>query len=279
MPVLQCNPDDLLSRYDGFLLDAYGVLMNEAGALDGAAEFIDRLNRDQVPYCILTNDAAKLPETTATRLHRMGIRVKADCIVTSGSLLRGYFSEHALHGKRTLVLGPPDSLRYAELAGGRLVSIDQAFDVLVIGDESGFPFLEWMDAALTALYRQLDAGCELHLVVPNPDIVYPAGENAYGFAAGTIAAMFEAALKLRYPHRDELRFVRLGKPNRAIYDEGLRRIGLVERVAMIGDTLETDIRGANDANIDSILIGTGVSLPDWTTLTQELRPTGWLPSF
>lgn len=275
----ELDTDRLLEGYDAFLLDAYGVLMHEGGPLPGACAFIDRLNRDRVPHFILTNDAAKLPVTTAKRLQRMGFAIDAEAIITSGALLVNYFREHALSGKRTLVLGPMDSHRYAELAGGVLAGADEAFDVLVIGDESGYPFLETMDTVLTALYRRLDVKAQLHLVVPNPDIVYPAGENAYGFAAGSVAAMFEGALRLRYPERRDLRFARLGKPNRAIFDEGLRRIGNARRVAMIGDTLDTDIRGANDAGIDSILIGTGVSLPDWSSLSNEVRPTGWLSSF
>jgi ribonucleotide monophosphatase NagD (HAD superfamily) len=115
----------------------------------------------------------------------------------------------------------------------------------------------------------------VHLVVPNPDLVYPAGIGAFGFAAGTLAAMFEGALALRYPDRPELRFVRLGKPHAPIYEEGLRRIG-TRNACMIGDTLETDIRGANDAGIDAVLIGTGVSVPDWATTPAALRPVATL---
>lgn len=273
------TPDELLQRYDAFLLDAYGVLMNEAGPLEGAAEFVERMNADGIPYCVLTNDAAKLPQTTAARLNRMQIAVSEDNIVTSGSLLAPYFREQELMSKRTFVLGPADSIRYAEFAGARVVDIDQNFEVLVIGDESGYPFLETVDATLTALYRRIDSGKPLHLIVPNPDIVYPAGAGAYGFAAGGIAAMFESALALRYPERTDLRFARLGKPNRMIFDEGLRRLGGNFRVAMIGDTIETDIRGANNAGIDSILIATGVSLPDWSKLPAGSLPKAWLPSF
>ena len=61
------TPDELLERYDGLLLDAYGVLMTEAGPLPGARGFIDRLHRLDMPFCILTNDAAKLPATKTAR--------------------------------------------------------------------------------------------------------------------------------------------------------------------------------------------------------------------
>lgn len=269
---------ELVDRYEGLLLDAYGVLMTEAGPLPGAAAFISRLQHLGKPFCVLTNDAAKLPGTTSRRLRGMGIDVPPERVVTSGSLLAPYFARHGLAGAACTVLGPPESVRYAVEAGGRIVPVDTPFDVLVIGDESGFEFIETMDAALTSLFAAVDRGRRIHLVVPNPDLVYPAGVGAFGFAAGTLAAMFEGALALRYPDRPELRFARLGKPHPAIFEEGLRRLGTT-RVAMIGDTLETDIRGANAAGIDAVLIGTGVSLPDWTTTPAELLPVATLRGF
>jgi HAD superfamily hydrolase (TIGR01450 family) len=269
---------DLLERYEALLLDAYGVLMNETGPLPGAPEFVDRLNAAGKPYCVLTNDAAKLPHTTALRLQRMGLEVEEARIVTSGSLLPDHFRARGLDHKPCLVLGPPDSARYVELAGGRVVSVEDEFEVLVIGDESGFPFLDVMDATLTALFRKLDRGETVALVLPNPDLVYPAGLGAFGFASGTLAAMFENALALRYPDRTDLRFVRLGKPHAPIFEEGLRRVG-TRRTAMIGDMLETDVRGANAMGIHSVLVGTGVSTPSWKRLPPELRPTAWLSSF
>jgi HAD superfamily hydrolase (TIGR01459 family) len=267
--------DELVDRYEGFLLDAYGVLMTEAGPLPGARAFIDRLHRLGKPFCVLTNDAAKLPATTARRLQGMGIAVPAERVVTSGALLAPHFERQGLRGATCAVLGPPDSVRYAVEAGGTIVAAQADFEVLVIGDESGFDFVETMDAALSSLFARLDRGAPVHLVVPNPDLVYPAGIGAFGFAAGTLAAMFEGALALRYPDRADLRFVRLGKPHPAIFEEGLRRIG-PGKAAMIGDTLETDIRGANGAGIDAVLIGTGVSTPDWSTTPAPLRPVATL---
>ena len=270
--------DELLDRYEGVLLDAYGVLLTEAGPLPGAARFVRRLHDLGKPFCVLTNDAAKLPSTTARRLQAMGVDIPMERVVTSGSLLVQHFARHGLQGRSCAVLGPPDSVHYVLEAGGRIVPAHADFDVLVIGDESGFEFIPTLDAALSSLFARIDRGAEVYLVVPNPDLVYPAGIGAFGFAAGTLAAMFEGALALRYPGRPELRFTRLGKPHGPIYEEGLRRIG-TRNACMIGDTLETDIRGANNAGIDAVLIGTGVSVPDWSATPAALRPIATLAGF
>jgi HAD superfamily hydrolase (TIGR01459 family) len=268
--------EELIARYDTLLFDAYGVLVHSVGALPGAATVIDRLNRTGKTYYVLTNDASKLPETAAARYRGFGLDLVAARIVTSGSLLTPYFAAHRLTRARCLVLGPPDSARYVEQAGGHLVAPGEAFDVLVIGDESGFPFLETMDATLSALFSALDRDQSIRLLLPNPDAIYPSGRG-FGFGAGSLAAMFEAALRARYPHRPDLRFVRLGKPEAGVFAEALRRSG-TRNMVMIGDQLETDIRGARAFGLDSAFVGTGLSEESLSALPDELWPTYQLAS-
>lgn len=268
--------DALLDAYEALLFDAYGVLVHADGPLPGAADVIARLNRDGRRYFVVTNDASKRPSTAAERFQRFGLPIDASHILTSGMLLTGHFAAHGLAGARCAVLGPADSVRYVEDAGGVVVAPGAEFDVLVIGDESGFPFVDWADAALSSLLASIDAGREVHLVVPNPDLIYPSG-GGFGFAAGTIANMFEGALQLRYPARADLRFARLGKPNTPIFEDAVQRAGTTS-VVMIGDQLETDIKGARAAGLDAVWIETGVTSAIPEDTPGHLRPTWRLAS-
>jgi HAD superfamily hydrolase (TIGR01450 family) len=276
-PVPRTSIAGLVSRYDALLFDAYGVLVHADGPLPGAPETIAALNGAGKPYCVVTNDASTLPENAAARYRRFGLALDADRIITSGSLLEDFFALHRLRGARCAVLGPQDSRRYVERAGGEVVAADEAFDVLVIGDETGFPFLETVDAALSSLFRRIDRGEPVRLVLPNPDLTFPAGAEGFGIAAGSVALMFEAALARRYPQRDDLRFARLGKPLPHLYEHAMRFLG-TRNAVMIGDQLETDIAGAHAAGIASALIGTGVSNVDLAAVDPALRPAHWLPS-
>jgi len=168
-------------------------------------------------------------------------------------------------------------VKYVEDAGGESVSPAADFDVLVIGDESGFPFLETLDTTLTTLLRLLDEERHVHLVLPNPDRVYPSAERRYGFAAGSIAAMFEAVLEARYPQRPDLRFVRLGKPDQALFAEALRRSG-TRNMVMIGDQLETDICGARAFGLDAVWVHKGETVAILAGTREDLRPTYLMPS-
>ena len=264
--------EKLIADYSVILLDAYGVLVDIQGALPGAPNLIDRLNRMQKPYFILTNDASKLPESSARLYGKFGLDIAPDRIITSGMLLKDYFKINHLTDARCVVLGPADSVRYVEAAGGQQVSEHDAFDVLVLADETGFPFLETVDSVLTALFHKLDRRESVHLILPNPDLIYPKADNGFGITSGCIALMIEAALRLRYPNRDQLSFARLGKPHAAIFKEARRRSGTRDMV-MVGDQLETDIRGANAFGIDSVLIDTGVTHRNTVDSTDQNRPT------
>lgn len=250
---------DVLDRYDGLLLDAFGVLVDGSGALPGAAELVAELERRNKPFLIVTNDASRLPETVAQRLAGFGIPVAAGDVLTSGQLLAPYFAERGLRGARCLVLGTEDSERYVEDAGGVVCPIDAGADyqVVAVCDDDGYPFLEGLNAGLSVCVRAFDAGRRLELVLPNPDVVFPAGGGRFGFTSGAVALLLEAALARRYPEQ-RIEFDRLGKPHRPLFEAAIERLGS-RRLLMIGDQLETDIAGARRAGLDAALLLTGVS--------------------
>ena len=262
----------LIERYETLLIDAYGVLVTHSGPLPGAKELLERLHRIDKPYFIISNDASRLPETTAVDYAGHGLLIDAYRIINSGTLVAPYFEQHGLRGSRCLVLGPEDSKAIVEQAGGVVVPADEDFDVLVIGDEEGFPFVETVDHVLTVLLQGADAGRGFHLICPNPDLLYPAGDGGFGITAGSVAVMIEAILWQRYPDRRDLCFTYLGKPHPAIFEEAAKRAGTLSLV-MLGDQLATDILGANRFGIHSALVRTGLAGSIGELPNDESRPT------
>lgn len=274
--VPRISMEDLLGRYDVLYLDAYGVLIDHSGPLPGAPELVSHLHAAGKPYLILTNDASRSPETSSRRYEGMGLPIPADRIVTSGLLLAGHFAANGLIGARCAVLGTGDSRDYVSRAGGVLAPVGEDAAALVLCDEMGFPYREHLDAALTFLYRRLDRGERVHLVLANPDLVYPAAPGQFGFTAGAMAILLEAALDLRYPGAEH-RFVRLGKPHAPMFEEARRRLDR-GRAIMIGDQLGTDIRGARDFGLHSALVSSGIARVDELLSGAPVRPTYILES-
>ena len=85
----------------------------------------------------------------------------------------------------------------------------------------------------------------------------------------------EAALQRRYPLRPDMEFVRLGKPHAAIFQKALERSGTRDMV-MVGDQLETDVRGAAEFGIDSALVGTGIANVNLQNIDKATQPTYFL---
>jgi HAD superfamily hydrolase (TIGR01459 family) len=253
--------DELLARYQVFLLDAYGVLVASGGALPGAASFLRRLAGSGKDALVVSNDASRSPATSAARYQRFGLPITADRILTSGQLLGEHFARSGLVGARCIVLGTADSETYVREAGGEVAAAhDDSASVVVVADDDGYPFLDTVNEVVTVLLRRLGRGQPTSLVLPNPDLVFPRGPDAFGITAGAIAAAIEAVLALRDP-QGHARFVALGKPHRPMFEAALRRFPGVDqrRIVMLGDQLGTDILGAQRFGLDSVLVETGVA--------------------
>jgi HAD superfamily hydrolase (TIGR01450 family) len=262
--------DQLLARYELFLIDGFGVLITASAALPGAADFLRRLRREAKPHLLISNDASRLPSSILARYGQLGLDLPADGILTSGMLLRS----QDIAGRRCIVLGTEDSSTYVRDAGGIVVpAADDSADAVIVADDDGYEFLETVNEVITVLLRRSSRGETTRLLLPNPDLLFPRGVDAFGVTAGAIAEMIEAVLRQRDPRRTH-RFDRLGKPNPLLFESALARFPGIDRrkVVMIGDQLETDIAGADRAGLDSVFVSTGVGRAS-DLAVSDVQPT------
>lgn len=256
--------DELCERFDGFLFDAYGVLVDSDGILPGADAFLRRLRGRGKPFRVISNDASTTPQAKVERWSQRGLSLEEELLLTPWQVLAGADSPISLEGRGCFLIGTPLSRMMLWSAGGRLVDKAEELEVLVIADEVDHHVLHRCDEALSLVSDCVRAGRDPLLLLANPDLVYPTARG-FGFTAGSLALMFEAALERLFGR--PFSFTRIGKPEPYLYELALSELGLPrERVAMIGDQLETDIAGALAVGVQPVLIGTGI-----TPLTPETR--------
>lgn len=273
--------EQIIRDHDLFLIDAYGVLMTASGPLPGARRFIEALQAQGKSYFVLTNDASRTPETCARLYRERGLEIAVEKILSAGVAIIEAYRSARLEGARSVVLGTHDTKECVRRAGGVVCEItsDVDYDVLVIGDDSGFDFLKTMNDLLTATHRLLKRGRRPKFFLANPDLLYPRSPDSFGFTSGSLARFLEIGLKDLHPSH-AFEFEVLGKPGPLLYDLARKRAHVpADRTIMLGDQLHTDIAGANRAGIRSALLATGITqLPLSPDLSEAQRPTYILAS-
>lgn len=249
--------DQLSESFDGFLFDAYGVLVHSEGVLPGAAQFLAHLRAQGKPFRVVSNDASTTQEAKVARWAQWGLELEPSELLTPWQVLASPLAPLDLSGVPCFLIGTPLSQRMLRSVGARLADAEEPIGALVIADERDESLWEKLDQGLSRAVAAWRQGGRPHLVLMNPDLVYPSARG-FGLTAGSLALMIEAALQRLLA--EPLSFVPIGKPQPYLFQLGLRSLGLPPgRVVMIGDQWETDILGSRGVGLAAALVGTGVT--------------------
>jgi len=246
----------IASNYRLLFLDAYGVLKNSKGIIEGVPDVLAGFRGSGIDYVVITNDASRSPEKMAeVYSHPVhGELAPPDKIISSG-LLAGEFLEAKVKKGKVAYIGKPESAYYIERAGLVPVPVSKveeadSINALVLLDDEGFDWFLEINRAVNLLRR-----INIPVVVANTDISYPVNSQEVAVAVGSLANMMENVIRKT--------FIRFGKPDTQIFSYSLARVrakypDIKKRdILMVGDTLRTDILGANKFGIDTVLVLSG----------------------
>ncbi len=258
--------DELFDHYDGFIVDLWGVIHDGTALYPNVLPALDRLHEAGKQVIFLSN----APRRAAKAAHRLGELGIADAlyraVYTSGEHTWHHLAQWAAGQQpktpRHLFLGPE---RDAELADGlpmEEVTRPQDADLILnvgLHDE---------DRDISR-YRDVLAECaalNLPMICANPDlwVVKQTGERLP--CAGLLAEHYETlGGNSSY----------IGKPYPDVYHQCFAMFNDVpkERIVAVGDNLDTDILGGNQAGIDTLLITGGVLSVAFGHAPEE-RPDG-----
>ncbi|WP_206073815.1 HAD-IA family hydrolase [Mesorhizobium sophorae] len=250
----------LADCYDAILFDATGVLVSENDALPGAADILARLNMSGKPYYIVTNISSGSDETIFARLRSAGLPIPAvDRIVSAGGVARQPVREELAAGRLVSCLGSSHAAHdiFGKHPNLRCADTAETFDTLVVLDDEGFDFKRAADNILSTFQRRLiETGEMPRIIAANTDIIYPSKNGTLVFGPGIIGPMLQAGLAPfgAPPISVEI----MGKPGKAIFEKCIARAG-TDRLLMVGDQVDTDIKGAKAAGLDALLVTTGLN--------------------
>lgn len=237
--------EDIADRFDVFLLDAFGVLNIGEEPIPQVSGRIERLRDAGKRVMVLTNAAGRPKYTLVEKYRRLGYDFAAEDIVSSrATLIEALASEPDRHWGVMIA----DSAELDDLAKFKTTRLGEepepyrAVDgILLLGSA------DWTEARQRMLENAI-AERPRPVWVGNPDIVAPR-EDGFSAEPGCFAH--------RLADRTQIEPKFFGKPFRNIFDLAFGQLGdAVEpsRTLMVGDSLHTDVLGAQAIGVATALV-------------------------
>ncbi len=239
----------IYENYDTFVIDLWGVVHNGMVLNPKAIEAIDHLKKNSKKIIFLSN-APRPSSKVINFLLKMNMDIKyLSNVMTSGEAAMQAINKNQF-GKTFYHLGPPRDISVFEKVKDNKTDLKSSDFILCTG------LFDEHENDLEYYKNFLRKYVSKKLVCTNPDLTVHRG-NIEELCAGSVAKVFE-----------ELggKVVYFGKPYKEVYKMCFNSN---EKVLAIGDNLRTDIKGANNQDIDCIFISDGVHRDEYKE-TSEL---------
>lgn len=268
--------DTIQDQYQGFLIDAWGVLHDGVKLYPHALDCLEKLHSNNKRVIILSN-AARRRDVMIKELEVLNISLDLyQALLSSGELtwqsIRHFLDSNLKAYQRGYYMGPERSRGL--LDGLELEWVDElevADFILNTGAPEGNPPSTAESESL--LVRA--AANDIPMICANPDLIAIRGGQA-GISAGALASRYQelGASQIEYH----------GKPYAPIYIEALALLDMApSQVLAVGDAFETDIRGGINAGLDTCLIAAGIHrnelLPLSAKTIQSVPPPNAMPTY
>lgn len=225
----------------GLLIDMDGVIYGGDTLIPGADKFIAELLKRDIPFMFMTNNSQRTRLDAVRKLARMGISVTENHVYTS-AMATGKFLASQIPQGTAFVLGEGGLLSSLHENGISLVNSDP--DFVVLGEGRNFT-LEMVQRAVDMIL----AGAKFVITNRDPSPKKKGWDNL-GIAA--TSAMIEEATGIKA-------FV-VGKPSPVMMRSARKALGLeTAETTIIGDTMDTDIRGGVQMGYKTILVLSGIT--------------------
>ncbi len=230
----------IVDNYQLFYVDLWGVIHNGVSLHNEAINALKEITKKKKDYILLTN-APRPNQAVKSFLQKLGMEKEIrDHVFTSGEAALIYLKKNLL-GKNFFHVGPPrDFDLFKDFEKMKSDKIEDCEYILCTG------LFDDHDNDLKYYKNLFENNIKKKMICTNPDLIVDRG-NIREFCAGSIAMVFE---------KMGGEVVYFGKPYPEVYNQSIDNRN--KKILSIGDNLNTDIKGANLLNFDSLLISNGI---------------------
>lgn len=237
---------DIVGKYDRFIFDQWGVLHNGHYPLGESVQVLEYL-KQQNKQVILLSNSSKLADHNNTMNRRIGIDNNLYCdVITSGEAVnRALNNGHIMQKEKPTIYFIAWDDNRGMVRGFDHIETDDVniADMIICAGTIYEDINDYYPDLNKALAK------ELPMIVANPDLWSMRPDGSLAMCPGYVAKTYEDM-------GGEVQW--FGKPLPIMYQFCADVLGGLDNCLAIGDSLHHDIKGANDAGIDSLLIANGV---------------------
>jgi len=230
----------IVENYDIFYIDLWGVIHNGINLHKNAIEALEEITKAKKQYVLLTN-APRPNKIVKSFLEKMGMNKEIrENVYSSGEAALSYLKKNSLNEKFFHIGPPRDFDLFLDFKKNKMIEIEESSYLLCTG------LFEGKGENLNYYKELLKDYTNKKMICTNPDLIVDKGDKRE-LCAGSVALVFkEMGGKVVY----------FGKPFPEVYNQSIDN--KEKKVLSIGDNLNTDIKGANLLNFDSLLISNGI---------------------
>ncbi len=246
---------EISDKYTAVICDLWGCLHNGIKSFPAALQALEDFKASSGIVILVTN-APRPIASVENHIEILGIKkIHYDVLLTSGELTSAYVDKICKKKLRVFHIGGKRHHSiYKDMIDEQKISIEMENIVnadLIVCTEPFDPSRDQLADYESTLRAGIDKN--LTLLCANPDLFVDVGETRE-MCAGSIASMYE---------KMGGKVIYFGKPYNNIYQEVYTFLNKVEKtkegsILCIGDGLNTDIRGANNEKLDSLLVVGGL---------------------
>tara|TARA_B110000971_G_scaffold10579_1_gene10095 strand:+ start:49 stop:867 length:819 start_codon:yes stop_codon:yes gene_type:complete len=230
----------IVESYDIFYIDLWGVVHNGINLHKNAIETLEEITKAKKKYVLLTN-APRPNKVVKLFLEKMGMSNDIrENVYSSGEAALSYLKKNLLN-KKFYHLGPRrDFDLFLDFKKNKIADIKESSYLLCTG------LFEEQEENLNYYKELFKEHLDKKMICTNPDLIVDRGDKRE-LCAGSVALVFE---------KMGGEVVYFGKPFPEVYNQSIDNKD--KKALSIGDNLNTDIKGANLLNYDSLIISNGV---------------------
>ena len=230
----------IADNYELFYVDLWGVVHNGVTLHLEAIKALKEINKKRKDYILLTN-APRPNHAVKSFLEKLGMEKEIrDHVFTSGEAALIYLKKNLIN-KNFFHVGPPrDFDLFKDFEKKKLDNIEKSEYILCTG------LFDDHNEDLNYYKNLFEKNIKKKMICTNPDLIVDRG-NTREFCAGSVAMVFE---------KMGGEVVYFGKPYPEVYNQSTDNKN--KKILSIGDNLNTDIKGANLLNYDSLIISNGI---------------------